>query len=168
MEGAETVELFETGPDGWAVSSLGRDSYDVPAEGVRPGPGPLAVAVEAEVAPRAADAEAPTAPERGEADEASAEPERDAMRLVVIGDSDFATTAFLQMGPGNQTLVNNVFNWLVDREELVGIPPKRPEQVRLSMTKAQSDWAMLLVLVGLPALAIAAGFWVWSRRRRVR
>jgi LPXTG-motif cell wall-anchored protein len=72
------------------------------------------------------------------------------------------------MGPGNQTLVNNVFNWLVDREELVGIPPKRPEQVRLSMTKAQSDWAMLLVLVGLPALAIAAGFWVWARRRRVR
>jgi ABC-type uncharacterized transport system involved in gliding motility auxiliary subunit len=161
-EGAETIELIQTGPDGWAVTSLGRDSYDEPAEGDLRGPVPLAVAVEAKVAPEAPDA----VPD--EAGDAPAEEERDPMRLVVIGDSDLATSAFLQMGPGNQTLVNNVFNWLVDREELVGIPPKRPEQVRLSMTPAQFRWSLILVLAGLPLLAVAAGFWVWSRRRRVR
>lgn len=162
-EGAEAVELFETGPDGWAVTSLGRDSYDGPTGEDLPGPVPLAVAVEAEIRP--ADASAGDAEEGSEEAAGGGEPR---MRLVVIGDSDFATSAFLQMGPGNQALLNNVFNWLVDREVLVGIPPKRPEQVRLSMTPAEFRWALLLVLLVLPALAIAAGFWVWSRRRRVR
>ncbi len=186
-EGAEAVELFETGPDGWAVTSLGRESYDEPAADDLRGPVAMAVAVEARVAPPeedepaldddddglvrdARDAEGAESGESAEAAEAEAPvAEEDArMRLVVIGDSDFATSAFLEMGPGNQVLLNNVFNWLVDREALVGIPPKRPEQVRLSMTPSEFLWSVLLAVVGLPALAVAAGFWVWYRRRRVR
>lgn len=191
-EGSDAIELVETSPDGWAVSSLGRDSYDEPAEGDRRGPVSLAVAVEAEtIAPPPGAAgeagrdaeELPddtpgelTAEERAtgemlrEAEEVRSDGDGDggAMRLVVIGDSDFVTSAFLQTGPGNQTLLNSAFNWLVDREALVGISAKRPEQVRLSMTPSEFLWSIFLVLVALPALAVAAGFWVWYRRRRVR
>lgn len=171
-EGADAVQLFETGPDGWAVTSLGRDSYDEPAEGDLRGPVSMAVAVEAKVAPPEADEPPAEVADEGagddEAAEAPAAAPDDRMRLVVIGDSDFATSAFLEMGPGNQVLLNNAFNWLVDREALVGIPPKRPEQVRLSMTPSEFLWSVLLAIVGLPALAVAAGFWVWYRRRRVR
>jgi ABC-type uncharacterized transport system involved in gliding motility auxiliary subunit len=90
------------------------------------------------------------------------------MRLAVVGDSDFATSAFLQMGPGNQILLSSLFNWLIEREALVGIPPKRPEQVRLSMTPAELGWAVALVVLVLPGLAVALGVWVWLRRRRAR
>lgn len=90
------------------------------------------------------------------------------MRLAVVGDSDFATSAFLQMGPGNQTFLNNLFNWLVERETLLGIPPKRPEQVRLSMTPSELRWSIAFVVLLLPGLAVVLGLAVWSRRRKVR
>jgi ABC-type uncharacterized transport system involved in gliding motility auxiliary subunit len=163
-EGATVVELVETGPDGWAVTSFDRESYGEPAAGDPRGPIALAVAVEAE---RSAEAGGEAA-EDGTGDEAEAEPSSAGMRLAVVGDSDFATSAFLQMGPGNQILLSSLFNWLIEREALVGIPPKRPEQVRLSMTPAELGWAVALVVLVLPGLAVALGVWVWLRRRRVR
>ncbi|HEX6201301.1 MAG TPA: hypothetical protein VF150_13640, partial [Thermoanaerobaculia bacterium] len=163
-EGATVTELTETGADGWAVTSFDRGSYDEPADEDLPGPVALAVAVEAEAEP-APDAEAETEAEDAEDAE---DPPAPKMRLAVVGDSDFATSAFLQMGPGNQTLLNNLFNWLIERETLVGIPPKRPEQVRLAMTPSELRWSWLFVVVLLPGLAVLLGLWVWTRRRRVR
>jgi ABC-type uncharacterized transport system involved in gliding motility auxiliary subunit len=163
-EGATAVELLETGPDGWAVTSFDRESYGEPAASDPRGPIALAVAVEAE---RSAEAGG-EAGEGRTGDEAEAEPSSAGMRLAVVGDSDFATSAFLQMGPGNQILLSSLFNWLIEREALVGIPPKRPEQVRLSMTPAELGWAVALVVLVLPGLAVALGVWIWLRRRRVR
>lgn len=170
-EGATVTELTETGADGWAVTSFDRASYDEPAEEDLPGPVALAVTVEAETEDEVAE-EPPTGEEEAgdgeEEAEAAEEPPPPKMRLAVVGDSDFATSAFLQMGPGNQTLLNNLFNWLIERETLVGIPPKRPEQVRLAMTPSELRWAWLFVVVLLPGLAVLLGLWVWSRRRRIR
>lgn len=176
-EGATVTELLETGADGWAVTSFGREDYGEPAEGDPRGPIALAVAVEAEAPEADEDSPEEAAAEEAEGEgaedgpeaEAEAEPSEAAgMRLAVVGDSDFATSAFLQMGPGNQTLLNNLFNWLVERETLMGIPPKRPEQVRLSMTPSELLWAGALVVLILPGLAVALGVWVWLRRRRTR
>ena len=57
-------------------------------------------------------------------------------------------------------------NWLVERPQLLGIGPKRPEQVRLSLTTGQLRAVTLWVLLGLPGLAVAAGVWMHFRRRR--
>jgi len=106
-------------------------------------------------------------PAKGQAEaQAKAESKPQAMRMVVVGDSDLISTALLRVGPGNRTLANNLFNWLIERETLLGIPPKKPEQVRLSMTPAQLRWSMAFVVLILPGLAVLLGLWVWSRRRR--
>jgi len=85
----------------------------------------------------------------------------------VIGDSDIASGLLVaNPGLGNATLLNNAFNWLVERQSLLGIPPKRPEQVRLSMTPGALRWSVIFVTILMPGLAILAGLWVWSRRRR--
>lgn len=177
-EGATVTELFETGSGGWAVTSFDRQSFDEPAADDLRGPVALAVVVEAAAGAEEDGNEAGEGDaegggeEEGAGDEGADEPaspgEEGAMRLAVVGDSDFATSAFLQMGPGNQTLLNNLFNWLIERETLVGIPPKRPEQVRLAMTPAELRWSVVFVVLVLPGLAVLLGLWVWSRRRKVR
>lgn len=152
VEGLIVTELMMTSVDGWGETDLdnldqvARDDADIP------GPVSLAVAVEA-----ADDSAAATA---SEPRDASAD-----MRLVVVGDSDFASNSQVQNVP-NATLFANSLNWLVDRETLVGIPPKEPEQVRLSLTGGEMSRIFWLVLVILPGLALVSGVAVYFRRRR--
>ena len=163
--GMEATTLLATTADGWGETDLlnlrgvARDEKDSPA------PVPLAVAV----------AKKATAPEPSfdehELDEPESEPvtgeNAPDWRLVVIGDSDFATNSLLPSA-GNPTLVANAFNWLLERQKLLGIGAKKPEQVRMSMTPGELRAITWGVLAGLPALAILAGILVWRRRRRVR
>lgn len=86
-------------------------------------------------------------------------------RLVVVGNSSFASNRLLG-SLANATLASNLFNWLVERQALLGIPAKEPEHVRLSLTGGQVRNLHLLVLLLLPGLAVAAGIWMRWRRRR--
>ncbi|MGE0640417.1 MAG: GldG family protein [Thermoanaerobaculia bacterium] len=163
-EGMEATTLLATSSDGWGETDLAnlrgvaRDDKDSPA------PVPLAVAV----AKKSNDG----APAMDDEDLETATPpppaaEGPTWRLVVIGDSDFATNSLLPSA-GNPTLVANAFNWLLERQKLLEIGAKKPEQVRLSMTPGELRSVTWGVLAGLPALAVAAGVLVWYRRRRVR
>ncbi len=179
--GATTTELFRTSSDAWGETDF-KNLQEAANDGADlAGPLPLAVAVEGKAsAPEASkdgaskDAASAQGDEDGSAKAADAGSKDDAgstgggMRLVVFGDSDIASGLLMtNPGLGNATLLNNAFNWLVDRQSLLGIPPKRPEQVRLSMTPSVLRWSVILVTILMPGLAIVAGIWVWSRRRRV-
>lgn len=87
------------------------------------------------------------------------------LRLVVFGDSDFASNQMLRANVGNSVLLSNVLNWMVEREAMVGIPPKKTEQVKLTLTgdELKSVW---LITFLLPVLGVALGVWVHFRRRR--
>lgn len=161
-EGTAAQVLLETTAEGWGETDLvnlraiARDGRDVA------GPVPIAVAVSASSPEAAAMAgEEPAEP--------SAAPppagEAPAWRLVVVGDSDFATNNLLELS-GNPTMLANAFNWLLDRQKLLGIGPKKPDQVRMTLSPGQLSGITWLVLAGLPALAIAAGVAVYFRRRR--
>lgn len=86
-------------------------------------------------------------------------------RLVVIGNSAFIMNGYLA-NAGNPNLALNAINWLVKREQALGIAPRTPEQVNLFLNASQMRNIVLISLAGLPALAIAAGVAVWWRRRR--
>lgn len=158
--GETAVELLHTSADGWAETNLAdlnkveKDARDLP------GPVSLGVVVEPEGEAK---------PPMGEDDMPPPPPPTPAKgpqsRLVVLGDSDFATNGQVQ-NVGNPTLLANTVNWLVQRENLLGIPPKAPEQVRLSLTGGQLASIYWLVLAILPGLAITAGIVVSLRRRR--
>jgi len=163
----EAQTLLQTSPDGWGERDLAN------LRGVEKGATDTAGPVPVGVAVGAASKSKPPGLEELEAEMDEAEPaapakeatEGPAWRLVVFGDSDFATNGQLA-NVGNPTLLANAFNWLLEREKLIGIGPKKPEQVRLSLSPGQVDAIWWGALAGLPALAVAAGVAVWSRRRR--
>ena len=86
-------------------------------------------------------------------------------RLVVFGDSDFASNAQLS-SVGNPTLLLNALNWLVERENLLAIPAKKADQIQLNLTRRDLSTIYLIVLVALPLASLSAGVAVYLRRRR--
>jgi ABC-type uncharacterized transport system involved in gliding motility auxiliary subunit len=171
-EGFQIEELLRTSSEGWGerdlsnLQQVGRDDSDLA------GPVVLALAVsvaenEEEVGLAALESE--EEPDAGEAEEqqsveASAD-ESPAIRLVVFGDSDSFTNGQLA-NVGNAELFVNTINWLVQRENLVGIAPKKPEQVRLTLSASQLRNLSWLVFGILPGMAVLMGTAVFFRRRR--
>ena len=85
-------------------------------------------------------------------------------RLVVIGNSRFATNGAVQNG-ANAMLFANAVNWLAGSEKQIGIAPKTPAQTSLSLTESQVQRLGWGAIVGLPGIAVLLGVWVWYRRR---
>lgn len=148
VEGAENgradrpvfTPLAQSGEEGWAESDPNQSPPRFNASVDRQGPVPVAAAVEIP----------------GNGSSAGA-------RLVVFGDSEFAGNR-LNSGGGLQ-LVQHSMNWLLAREELIDIPPKIVEEIRLEMD--QSGLNRLLRDVGLllPLAVAVLGGWVSWRRR---
>lgn len=171
-DGRDVGVLIETSPAGWGerdLANLDRVALD---DGDLAGPVAIAVAIEVG-ADEETDAELDTVegsqgePSDDTLEGAKASPEaaeRNA-RLVVVGDADFATNSQLR-NVGNAEVAANIINWLVERENLITIPAKEPEQVRLTLTAGEVRSIGLLVFLVLPGLALGAGAAVFSRRRR--
>ncbi len=139
----QATELVRTTIDGWGETSLATvDRVEKDAQDL-PGPVSLGVAVE-------------SPQEEG----------KKPLRLVVLGDSDFATNQLVGGMPANAVLLANSLNWLAEREALLTIPPKKTEHVRLNLTGEQLRTIYLTVLLLLPGLAIVLGTVVFVRRRR--
>lgn len=86
-------------------------------------------------------------------------------RLVVYGDSDFASNqAFGLQGNGNLFL--NTISWLAQDESFISIRPKNPEDRRLTMTEAQGRLVSFVVLLFLPVGVLVTGISVWMKRRK--
>lgn len=160
--GVEVSELFKTTAEGWGERDLAnlrgvkKDASDLA------GPVSLAVAASAAEPGKSGVEEEPLGEATPEPTVADRKP---AWRLAVVGDSDFASNAQLA-NVGNPTLLANLFNWMVERQKRLGIGPKKPEQLRLTLSTAQLRWVTLWILVGLPGLAVAAGVWIHLKRRR--
>jgi len=85
-------------------------------------------------------------------------------RLVVVGNSRFATNGNIANG-SNASFLLNTIHWLAGEEKLVGIAPKTPAQASLSLTQSQVSRLGLFAMLGLPLFAVILGIWVWYRRR---
>jgi ABC-type uncharacterized transport system involved in gliding motility auxiliary subunit len=86
-------------------------------------------------------------------------------RLVVWGDSDFASNTFFST-QGNGVLFLNSVNWLAGRGELIAIPPKErvPRGAVVHQPVARMMFAFCVVL--FPLLLLGGGLAIcWHRRR---
>jgi ABC-type uncharacterized transport system involved in gliding motility auxiliary subunit len=182
--GSRTTVLVQTSLEGYGETNLRALPDWQRGDDDTQGPVALVVAVEgrAEASSPVSSSDAGTGPENladgpqgPEPTEALAggsgleapqeEPEARPFRLVVVGNSSFASNRLLG-SLANATFVSNLFNWLVERQALLGIPAKEPEHVRLSLTGDQVRNLHLLVLLLLPGLAVATGIWMRRLRRR--
>lgn len=85
-------------------------------------------------------------------------------RFVVVGSSTWISNSFLDFN-GNSDLALNAVNWLASDEDLISIHPKRPEDRRLTLTRAQMVTIRAVSQFGLPLLMIVLGTVIWWRRR---
>ncbi|MFB6240368.1 MAG: Gldg family protein [Gemmatimonadota bacterium] len=89
-------------------------------------------------------------------------------RLVLVGDSDFATNRFAR-GGGNLDFFRNAVDWLAREEALIEIRGGDRSPPRLvfesSVTRSAVRWANL---AGVPLLFVLIGGWRLWRRRRVQ
>ena len=131
--------LAFTSNQGWGESSTQETTFTFNEGADLKGPVSIAVAVERATAPLA--------------------------RLVVIGDSDFATNAQLA-NAGNRDFVLAAMHWLAAQEQLIGIGPKPLESMRLSLAASQMTYLFWFSIAVFPACAFAGGAVMWWLRRQ--
>ncbi len=87
-------------------------------------------------------------------------------RLVVFGDSDFATNAYYGFY-GNSDIIVNSIDWAAKEENLISLTPKTTVERTLVQPKAYTMGLILLgSLVVLPGIVLIAGIGSWIARRR--
>jgi len=154
--------IVETSPQSFAKSDLAplRKGGEVAFNEAQDKKGPIAIAAAVstpapEQPPAAGDEKAPEAPGPQKKTET---------RIVVYGDSDFASNGVLGI-PGNRDLFLNTVNWLAQQESLIAIRAKEPEDRRVTLTADQQRRTFYLSVLLIPAAVLAAGFFTWWRRR---
>ncbi len=84
-------------------------------------------------------------------------------RLVVV-----TNVRFIEDGQTTQEMADffrNGLNWLLDRDRLIGIPPKEVKNFTLNLTDGQESLLFILTILVIPAAAALAGACVWFVRR---
>ncbi len=146
----------ETGPLKGAIAYDGKDET----------PGPLTVGLA--MSRKLPKAEAGTKDEKAKDDTPKAaekdqpQPEQ---RVVIVGDGDFLSNAFLG-NQGNQDMGFNIVNWLSHDDAFIAIPSRSAPDTRLTLSEATWSVLGLFFLFGLPGLLLGAGLFIWIRRRR--
>jgi len=85
-------------------------------------------------------------------------------RIVVVGDPDFAENSYFGLS-GNGILFSNMVNWLAEKDVLIAIPPKNPENQPLTLTRNQGLFSFWINVVAIPLIIIIIGVVVFIRRR---
>jgi ABC-type uncharacterized transport system involved in gliding motility auxiliary subunit len=157
--GRTATTIIQSGRNSWAETDLKTlttkgEAKQEPEKGDIPGPISLAVAVSAPVG-------GATPPPVDGKDENPNKPET---RLVVVGDSDFASNSVAGMG-GNRDMFLNMVNWLAQQENLIAVRPRNPEDRRITMTGGQDRMIWWFAMIILPGLIFLAGVQTWWRRR---
>ena len=162
-----------TGPGAWARFRAGADSPEgaVDFEGTKARPGPISLAVAAmlrrdqAVSPNPSDQATNGAAPPADVD---AEP---GGRLVVYGDSDFASNARLSL-LGNRDLFLNTVQWLVQDEKFITERPRdatiQQKISTLVLTTEQTRQLFLITIVAEPGVILLLGMLVSIYRRRHR
>ena len=89
-----------------------------------------------------------------------------AQRVVVLGDGDFLSNAYIGNG-GNLELGTRLVNWLAGEETLLTIAPKVAVDSSLDLTPREQGIIGFGFLAGLPLLLIGIGGITFLRRRRL-
>jgi ABC-type uncharacterized transport system involved in gliding motility auxiliary subunit len=87
-------------------------------------------------------------------------------RLLVIGDGDFLSNAFLGNG-GNLELGLRLIRWLTGDDRLLEIPAKTGHDLSLNLSLTLGAVIGLGLLLVLPLLLTVTGLLIWWRRHRL-
>ncbi len=86
-------------------------------------------------------------------------------RLVVLGNSSFATDGLFQQQLNGDVFLNSV-TWLSQQDQQpLSIRPKEPKNRRITLTTTQANLLILSSLLVLPLIGFAIAVIIWWKRR---
>ncbi len=142
VSGVTATELFQTYSQSWAETDIeailnGEVAYDEGPDTL----GPINLAVALENTSTGA-------------------------RVVVVGDSDFASDAYIY-SYGNLDLTVSMVDWVAANENLINLTtPETTTRILVPPTKAVQIMIILVGLIGLPLLIAVTGIVIGIRRKR--
>ncbi len=80
-------------------------------------------------------------------------------RMVVFGNGDFLSEGGLQVGQASLDLALNSVNWLLNRDNLISIPPKVKEKLSLKLSDTQVSTIRWWVMLFIPVLIAVFGLY---------
>lgn len=166
---ASTENVLNTSDRSWSESDVkslasgGKVSLDEKAGDER---GPITIGLSLAMdAPDAPAAAAPASEDKpADGAKPADPPKKPQMRIMVIGDSDFASNAAAGI-QGNADLFVNMNNWLTQQEDLISIHPRDTGDRRVTMTADQQRRLLWLSLLFIPGLILGSGVYTWWQRR---
>ncbi|MEW6457313.1 MAG: Gldg family protein [Acidobacteriota bacterium] len=141
-EGITAQVIGSTSPNSWASTQFGSREISFNPEKDRKGPVPIVVSS--------------TWKAEGETKKEG--------RLIVFGDSDFASNQFYNLS-GNGNFFTNSLNWLAEEIDLIAISPKTAAPRTIQLTASQGRFIFYTILVIIPGLFIIMGIFIYFRRR---
>jgi ABC-type uncharacterized transport system involved in gliding motility auxiliary subunit len=150
VAGVDAEAIARTAPTAWAMRGVDRARRgEAPSEAARDVPGGAVVMVMAQITPAG---------------------EQRGGRLVVVGDADFASDAYIDL-LGNRDLALNAVAWLTADTTLAGARTKRVHEILrplspLVLTETQARTLLFGVGVIEPGLVLLAGVFIVGARRR--
>ena len=156
VNGHTALPLVNTSDRSWAESDVQGllTSKKIALDPGKDKPGPITLASAVTGAAPLDPAKPPEKPE-------GPKPEA---RLVVFGDSDFASNSVLGI-EGNRDIFMNALGWLSQQENLISVRAKEPDDRRLTLTATQQNNLTWLSIVIVPAVIFGTGVYSWWRRR---
>lgn len=86
-------------------------------------------------------------------------------RLVVVGNASFVQDNAITQDQQGLDFISGSINWLLSREQLIGIAPKVAKPLTFSMDQEALRRLRWLVLIFIPLVPAVIGTMVWWQRR---
>jgi ABC-type uncharacterized transport system involved in gliding motility auxiliary subunit len=86
-------------------------------------------------------------------------------RVIIVGESDFLSNAFLHYG-GNLELSLKIIDWLAQEDNLIHIPAKKALDLKLNLSPNTVIFLGTFFLFLLPLTLISIGISIWLQRRK--
>ncbi len=145
----KVIPLLQSGEGFWGETEISGDDKQVFFDPKKDHIGPLTLAA---------------AVEKGGVDDQRVKV--DSSRLVVVGNAELLSNNAYRLSEGvSADITVNVLNWLLDREDVIGIAPKEKKNVTLSLNEKQLRDIALGVMVLLPGIVAFFGLMNWWQRR---
>lgn len=90
--------------------------------------------------------------------------ESDQARMLVTGDSDFLTDAYLKSG-GNLEMSYRMIDWLLHNDDRVDLPSIGLNQTQLHYSQHEILWFSGTMLIIIPLMLMVIAIWYWRKRK---